>query len=137
MRQMLFGNPHSDFLNFRFESVTPIAAGIVCHAELEVGWFHGDLPMPIGAEHLTQFLAELDGLRHNHRDQAELLALSDSGSVQMRLNRGENGHVKCKVDASLQGSALNCEFESDLSALEPLHDWWKAVLDRCETTRIT
>lgn len=127
MKQFLFGNPHANFINLRFDAVTPAEACITVDAILKAGWFRASLPLCLTPDHLDEFLSQLSDLDRTLTGSAVLKSTGLNGPITISLNALPQGHINCGVEAELDGNILKCRFRSDQTYLGPLREWWQKV----------
>ena len=129
MRQLLFGNAHTDFLQFRVEGVSALEASVAASADLQAGWFRAALPLLVTPEHLADFVEQLSALDRTLKGTALLRSTGLNGAILILLEGLPRGHIRCAIEAELDGNSLKCQFRTDQTQLGPLRSWWKAVLD--------
>lgn len=130
MKQLVFGNPNTDFMRFRFEAVAVAEAGIETGAELRAGWFGATLPLWLTPDNLEAFLSQLADLDRTLKGGALLKSTGANGPITISLEGLPLGHIRCRLEAELDGNILKCQFRTDQTQLRPLYEWWEKILRR-------
>jgi hypothetical protein len=128
MKQLLFGNPHTDSLEFSLDAISAEEACITAEAQLKASWFSALLPLVIRPKHLEEFLSQLADLDRTLKGVAVLKSTGQNGPIEIFMESLPRGHINCRIEADLDGNSLKCHFRSDQTQLRPLHTWWEKVL---------
>lgn len=130
MKQLLFGNPNTDFLQFRFRDVSTKERCITVEALLKAGWFSALLHLLATPKDLEEFLLQLADLDRTLKGSAVLNSTGSNGPIQIHIESLPHGHINCRIEADLDGNSLKCHFRSDQTQLGPLRAWWERILTK-------
>jgi hypothetical protein len=130
MKRLLFGNPHTDYIEFKLDDLSRSESLIALKGNLAAGFFGASLYLLIVPSQLVSFLAGLEQLDRTLKGEAKLTTEGPQNVVEITLSGLKHGHIECRGTAAMNRNSLSFRFETDQTQLTPMHRWLTEVLKK-------
>jgi hypothetical protein len=128
MKNVVFGNPHTDWWKLSRDAVSHSEEIVAINGELHAGFFSAMTPMCISPTILQTFASELESLDRTLSGSATLESANCQSEVSWVLSVLPLGHIESTGRYTINGNSLAFSFRTDQTQLAPLLRWVRELL---------
>src|SRR5262245_11856465 len=128
MKQIVFGNPHTNYWKLEVEGASKREHVVAVSGELHAEFFIAQTPMCINPTELEAFKTQLEQLDCTLKGSAALRNANLQGEIEWLLTALPLGHIDSTGHFRINDNELRFKFRTDQTQLRPLLEWVKSAL---------